>query len=170
MVNLALVTLLPIACFAKDKPKADNSNVRVYADDLNGDERKEVVEVENISTAEPMFLVKVKNRGKKAELIDSFSVAGKITKIEFAKLNIDEDKSIVVYFDDKDDLYNIAIYKLKKDKFFKIFSAGSEYPIETEFISMARIKIGKPPQDKKSPNLVPDWDNWIWTGGKFVLD
>lgn len=166
---LVLLALLFAGSATAGKPKANNANIRRYLVDLDGNGSKRVVEVEDKTATDSISVVSVKNK-KKGETIDSFSIPAKIRKIEFKPLNFDRQERIVVYFDGKDDLSNIVIYQLKNEKLSKIFFASSAYGIEADFDLVARVRIGKTSGQNKSPNLIPDWEVWIWAGDKFIKE
>ncbi|MDD5730969.1 MAG: hypothetical protein PHN57_07590 [Candidatus Omnitrophica bacterium] len=168
VIILALASLFAAGCATEGKPKANNANTKVYFADLNGNGQKEIIETEDRSSVDSTFEVRVKNNDKTANTIDGFSLPGKVKSVEFPDLNLDGRHWPVVYFEGKDNKPSIAVYKLNNDKLSKIFFATSEYGIEADFDSTARIKIGKARRSTKSPNLVSDWDNWVWTGEKFV--
>jgi len=166
MVSLGL---LFTGSAAAGKPKANSPDFHRYFVDLNGDGTKKVVEVEDETVTDSITLVSVKDN-KKSETIDSFSIPGKIRKIEFRDLGHDRKQRIFVYFDGKDNFFSIIIYQLKNDRLSKIFSASSAYGIEADFDSFTRIRIGKASRYSQSPNLIPDWDTWIWAGDKFIKE
>ena len=114
--------------------------------------------------------MRVKNNDKLAELIDSFSIAGKIKKVEFVDLSLDGKDSMVIYSDGENATSHIDIYQLKNDKLSKIFSAVSPYGIEADFEVMPRIKIEKAPEGSDPLNMAGKWDIWVWAGDKFVKD
>jgi hypothetical protein len=167
--TLVLIFLLSAGCATQGKPKKDNPNIRKYFADLDGDGRKEIIETEDKTATESKYIVTVKENNKMAKVIDTFSLSGKIRDIEFAEFNLDGQEWMAIYFDQMDNSSGIAIYKLTNNKFTKVFFAVSVYGIEASLDPMApRIKVGKPPREKSSPNLVPDWDVWLWTGDKFI--
>ena len=157
------------------KSKAqDNKNIATQSVDLDADGRKEIVETENKFDKEGLTLITVKRQLKKKETekIDSFSVAGKIRRLEFFELYFDRRQQIAVTFDDKDGVSNVVVYEFKNGKFSQMFLASSKYGIEVQSLGvMTKIKIGKTPQGGEScPNRVPDWEVWVWTGDKFIKD
>ena len=157
-------------CMTEGKPKATDPSLRIYSGDLRGNGAKVVVEVQDKSAAASLFLVRVKNNDKAAELIDSLSITGKIKKVEFADLSLDGKDSMVIYFDGENAISNIAIYQLKNDKLSKIFSAVSPYGIEADFETTPRIKIEKAPEGNGASSVAAKWDIWVWTGDKFIRD
>lgn len=161
---------LLMGCATDNNPRAKDPNFHRYAADLDGDGAMEIIDTDDKTATESITLVEIKKKDKKdIEVIDNFSIPGKIRKIDFVELNLSQPDRIVVYFDDKNGISNIIIYQLRDNKASKVFFASSEYGIETNFDSIARIKVGKDMRSK-SPNLMPDWDTWIWCGDKFVKE
>ena len=169
IVPLVLLILLFAGSAVAGRPKANNQNLRRYSVDLNGDGSRKLIEMEDKTAADSITLVSVKDN-KKSEAIDSFSVPGKIRKIEFRELSSGQQQRIVIYFDGKNNASNIAIYQLNNNKFSKIFFASSAYGIEANFDLVARIKIGRASGHNNSPNLIPEWDTWIWASDKFIKE
>ena len=167
---LALLMLLPIGPAYAGKAKANKPIISRYSADLNGDGSKQIIEVENKTADEPLWLVTVKQKKNSKEPIDSITIIGKMAKIEFKDFNFDRQQRIIVYFDGKDNISNIVIYQLKNNRLAKIFSAASTYGIEGNFNSFARVRIGKAVQRDKTPNLAPDWDTWVWAEDKFIKE
>ena len=158
-----------------EKKEGANKNIKTYTADLNGDGGKEIVETEDRFNADSVSVITVKKQVKKKkipETIDSVLVSGKIKKLDFIELIPDGGKKMAVYFDGKDNFSNIVIYQLQNDKLSMMFAASSLYGIDAQFApNMPRIKIGKlPSRAKDSPNIVPEWDTWVWTGDKFIKD
>jgi hypothetical protein len=170
--KLILFLVVPALLFAGSavagKPKAD-LRIKQYLVDLDGNGNRRVVEVEDKTATDSISVVSVKNK-KKGETIDSFSIPGKIRKIEFRPLHLGQQQRIIVHFDEKDGPSDLVIYQLKNEKLSKIFFASSAYGIETDFDLVARVRIGKAPLHNKSPNLIPEWDTWIWAGDKFIKE
>ncbi len=169
---LVSVFFLVSGCATQNKSsanKADKSLFKKYAADLDGDGNKELVESEDKTATDGITIVTVKKNAKSPE-IDRITVPGKIKKIEFTELNLDQQERLVVTFEGEDDLSCIAIYHLRNNKLSKIFYASSEYGIETDFLVIPRIRIGKVFQRNYSPNLIPDWETWVWASDKFVRE
>jgi len=170
-ITVVLLSLVSAGCLTLGTPEADKAGVRIYRADLDGDGNKEIIETQDKSATDSMYLVTVKNNDRTKKTIDSFSVGGKIKNIVFPELNHDGQEWMVIYSETKDKPYNIAIYKIdNNEKLSEIFSAGSMYGVEVDFDTIPRIKIGKAPRDDKSLNLTPDWDTWVWLKDKFVID
>jgi len=173
---LALLALLSAGLISASDAQAANKkidqNTKIYYADLNGDGRKEMIEIEDRSAKDAVFILSVgnRNRNKTMDLIDGLVISGKIRKIELVDLNDDGQMQIVVYFDDLERVSNIIVYQLKNNKLYKIFSAASEYGVAAEFETIPRIKVGKPSKYNNSSNFLPDWDSWVWLGDKFVKD
>jgi len=169
LVLLSLIT----AGYASDdevKPrKTKNPNITLYYADLLGAGSNMLVEVEYKSLPEPVTEVRAKIN-KKSEIIDSFSIPGKIRNILFKEFNFDRKQRIIITFDGKNNISNIVIYQFNDGKLTKIFFASSAFGIETDFRAASRVKIGKSLQPEDSPNCIPDWDTWIWIGDKFIKE
>lgn len=151
------------------KPKVDKPFK--YMADLNGDGTRFIVEVlEDKAAAEPLWSITLRDRKKPKEHIDSISIPGKIFKIEISDFNFDKKQRLIVYYDNKSGVPSIDIYQLKNNKLVKIFYAASEYGIEGNFNSFARVKIGKAVKKDESPNLTPDWDTWVWVKDEFIRE
>ena len=170
MLIMVLAISLSAGCATIGNNRSADKNVRKYLADLNGSGINLLVETNDKTSSESRTLVTVKSNDKTGEVIDSFSLPGKIRNLDFAELNHDGQNWIVVCFDGKDNLSNLDIYQLKNNKLVKVFSAHSAYGIESTFEGLAKIKIGKSLQGNSSPNLVPLWDTWVWSGDKFILD
>ena len=176
-MKLKLITIFSLLIFVSAscpthafaaKPK--KANIQRYFVSLNGDGSKQCVEVEAITLPAPLTEVRIRNN-KKSEVIDSFSVLGKLRTINFTDFNFDQRDRIVVLYDDENDTSNIAVYQLGNNKLSKIFFASSAYGIEPDFTTASRIKIGKSPKTgPDNPNLIPEWDVWIWCGDRFIKE
>lgn len=139
--------------------------------DLDNDGLKEVVKVDDKYDSEQNFTIMVTNLKK--EEIDSFSAAGKFKKIELVDLCGDDSKQIAVHYKDTNDLYNLAIYKLKDGTLVKVFSASSGYGVDTEFDStLPRVKIGKAKRSggKGYSSDIPEWEVWVWVEDRFIKE
>jgi len=148
-----------------------NKNYKPCLVDLNGDAVKEVVYIDEKSDCASGAVIRIKNRDQTE--IDSLKVPGRFKNLKFIELNNDGQKQIAVYFEGENNFINLAIYQLKNDRLFKMFSAESEYGIDAEFGSaIPRIKIGKGRSEngEYSANYVSEVDTWIWDGTKFIKD
>jgi hypothetical protein len=171
-VVLVAVLFLASGCVTMSKSqvnKIDKSKFKKYAADLNGDGIKELVESEDKTAAEAITVVTVKKNAK-GEEIDHIIVPGKIRKIEFIELNLDDQERMVILFEGKDNLSGVVIYHLQNNQLSKIFYASSDYGIQTDFGVIPRIRIGKLSGRNNSPNLIPDWETWVWASDKFVRE
>lgn len=173
VISLAMLSAGCVTTGAKDKAGADKK-IKTYSADLNGDGRAEIIEVADKLDTESVTVVTAKKqlKAKVQEKIDSFSVPGKISKLEIVELYFDAVKQIAVIFQDSNSVSHIVIYRLLNDKFSQMFKAESKYGIETQLQgAVVRIRIGKPPRGgQDSPNCVPELEDWVWTGQKFIRD
>jgi hypothetical protein len=146
-VYSSFAALLSAGCAAGVK-LVNKDNIRQYSEDLNGDGKQEIIEADTGKIADSVSLLKIMEVGKDktTKTIESISIPGKIKNVEFAELNLnDERKQIAVYSEEKDNLNNLTIYRLKNNNtLFKIFSVSSAYEIETDFEGVSKLKVGKP--------------------------
>lgn len=154
--------------------KDKNPNIKTQMMDLNGDGTKEIVETEDKFDTDSVCIVSVKRqkKNKEIQILDSFTVPGKIKKLDFCDLYFDSQKQIVIYFDDADKAPGITIYQLKNDGLSQIFFASSRYGIDAQLKSgVPRVRLGKASRVQEgSPNRMPDWEVWTWTGDKFIKE
>ncbi|MCK9604323.1 MAG: hypothetical protein M0R66_08205 [Candidatus Omnitrophica bacterium] len=174
-IKLVIITLgiglLLAGCITPDKKNAKDKNIKTYLTDLDGDGKKEIVETEDRSITDYLSILSISTvKNKVKETTDSLSVPGKINKVEFPELNRDGTRQIAVYFIGQNSLSNIAVYDTNNNRLFKIFAASSAYGIDTDFGLVSRIKIGKAARYSNPTSFSMDWDNWVWSGNKFILD
>lgn len=167
---LALGALLSGASAYAGNPKVDKPVVTKYSAELSGDGNKQFIEVENRTAGDPLWLIRLKEKKNSKEPLDTLTIYGKVSKIEFKDFNLDRQQRIIIYFDSQDNMRNIVIYQLRNNRLDKIFSAASAFGIEGNFSSFARIRIGKFVQRDNTPNLVPDWETWVWAKDKFIKE
>ena len=165
---LLIFAVFFLAGCATGRYKPDNPKAKVVFADLNGDGADEIIErLDSDSGAASEITVKSNTKGH--ETIDSFSVPGKIRAMNLGELNMDGQNWIAISFDSPDGASNFAVYELNDNKLSKVFYTASLYGIQTDFSStLSRIRIGKKPRNPDSPNLVPDWETWDWSGDRFV--
>jgi len=176
LVVILSVALLSAGCAttaSKEKAAAEKK-IKKYSADLNGDGKAEIVEAQDLLDTESATVVAAKKqlKGKVQEVIDTFKVPGKISRLEIVELYLDSSKQIALIFKDNNDVFHVAIYRLLNDKFSQMFAGDSKYGVDMQFKgAVPRIRIARPPLGGKvSPNLVPEWDDWVWTGDKFIKD
>jgi len=102
----------------------------------------------------------------------SFSMQGELIKYRFIKLNKDDYTQLVVWSVSGMHSTNLAIYGYKEGELYKIFESGSAAGIEVDFdASPPIIKVGIAKLDEEGWSYAdkPDWEVWIWDGGKFTL-
>lgn len=165
-----LLLLLSFGPISLTYAKADKKNIQSYPADLDADSRNKVVEVEDKYPAEGVFVLSVRERNKTKDIIDSLLIPGKIIKLELVDFDYNGFKKLVVHFDGPDKKSNIAVYQFKNNKLYKIFSATSEYGLDTEFQTIPKIKVGKASKRNNISTFMPAWDTWVWVGGKFIKE
>ena len=174
LILFFLSVFLSAGCLTTGVKKEKNDKIKTYSEDLYGDMQKEIIEVEDKFDKEGKTQITVKKPGKKkeVEILDTTPVYGKVRKFELVDLDNSGQKRMAVIFDDSDNVPNIIIYKLQNNRLAKMFEAASIYGIDAELgACMPRVKIGKAPtQGTASPNLVPEWDSWVWSGDKFIKE
>lgn len=171
ILALFLLNLAVIPAESKNST-AKNKSPKLYKLDLDKDGLKEIITVEDEFDAGQEFVITVMNQNKKDE-IDSFSIQGRFKKIEFIDLDGDGYKQIAIRYKDEIGYENLAIYQLKDENLFKIFSVGSIYGIDTDFGStLARVKVGRSRCTGRNcySGDVPDWEIWVWGGEKFIRE
>ena len=166
----ALALLISSGCASMDKYKSEPADT-LYQADINGDSKDEIIRVKDKFDTQSKTIIEVlkKNRIQ----IGSFSVPGRLEKIDFVELGIGPRKDISVHYINKDDSQTLSIYTLKDDKFRKIFTVSSNCGLETDYDSvLARIKVGKfiCNGDICSCADVNNGEIWIWTGDKFLKE
>jgi hypothetical protein len=175
LIAVSALALLLSGCATSAKEKATkDKKTTTHMVDLNGDGAKEIIEAQDKFDTDGIYVITVKRALKKKETedLDSFTVPGKMKKLEFIELYFDKEQQIAVTYVDKDNVSGIMVYQLKNDKLSQIFVASSKYGVEGEFVTaLAQVKIGKPPRGgDNSPNRIPEWEVWVWTGDKFIKE
>jgi len=176
VVMFLFMAFLLSGCATTSTSKAGaDKKLKTYSGDLNGDGVKEIVESLDKFDTESVFVVTVKNQDKKkktTETLDTITVPGKLRKLELVEISGDNKKQIALFFDDKNNVSNIMLLGFQNNKLSKMFEASSKYGINSEFYpAVPRIKIGKAPiTGENSPNRVPEWESWVWTGDKFIKE
>lgn len=178
MKNRFLITLVSLIFFlsgcvtlgnkSKDKLKKPP---QIYKVDLNNDLMEEIIEVKDGSDTGVDTTIVITKQDKSK--IDSLTVYGKFTKVEFIDLNEDGYKQIALFYEGKDNSSKLTIYNLKNNKLTKIFTIENKCGIDTDFSSvLARIKVGKSKagQSDCSANYPEDWEIWVWSGDKFIKE
>ncbi len=164
-----LVPLLAAGCATGGKYRPQSHDkLKVYYADLRGDEGREVIETEDKTAAGAGTVITVRNAST-GDPIDHAVVDGVISKAEFVAFEVGGRERIIVLFSGKDKLTHISVFQLTNEKLSKIFDAASAQGVETDFGAIPRIKIGRAPA-RPSPNLVPDWDTWVWSVEKFIKE
>ncbi len=161
----AIFLLLGCRTWQQKESKETKDNISKYTLDLNEDGIKEVIEVEDKFEldSESVICVYITGKEKQTKKINAFSVPGKVTDISFIDLDGNGVKEICVFYSGKDAAFNIAIYSFEGSGFRNIFSAQSQYGIETDFdASVPRIRLSKGPS--------ADYEVWVWARTKFVRE
>ena len=167
-IILLILVLTLFGCSSGARYRTNNANSRIYYADVDGDGVKDVVEAEDKYSSNGEFIVTFRKDNKNGDVIDSFTVPGRVRDIKSNALNMDFQEWVFISFSDKDNVPGIAVYQLIDNSASKIFFATSEYKIEVDFSSVPKIKIGKPPKNINSPSLTPEWEIWFWSGDKFL--
>lgn len=159
------------AIAAKNKAEKKPKLFDVYKFDLDGDGKAEIIRVDNNKNPSANTRVVVLRRNRTE--IGSFTVAGAFNKITLVDLNEDGHKQLAVFCSASDNFTNLAVYGFKNNKPLKVFAAGSSLGIEADFRSvLARIKVGRVKKIEKGYAYtdIPEWDTWVWSGDKFILE
>lgn len=147
------------------------SNVITHKIDLGENGSKEII------TSEDKFgknseiiggLITVYDLNRKR--IGSFSIQGRLYKIEFISLNKDGIRQIAAWSQGAEHFTNLAIYGLKNNKLLKIFKKRSIYGIIASFrADPPEIKVGlvKPSKEGQPDMNGSNWQIWVWNGKKF---
>jgi hypothetical protein len=173
-VFIFISALMVVGCATTQKNKTPG--VTTYMADLNGDGSNKVVELEDktVTGNGSGTEVTVYSRGKEKKKIDSISLPGKFTKVDFIQLNpSNSQQQIAVYSRVEGNATNLVVYRLQNNIFSKMFDATSEYGIDLDNMGViTRIKIGRARdyESINSPNRVHDWESWVWTGDKFIKE
>jgi hypothetical protein len=170
LLFLLLAVLIAQPAIAKDKAVLDK-RPKTYKIDLDGDSKIEIIRIEDASAADKETKVIVTR--KDSADIGSFMVPGIFNKLELIDLSEDGCKQIAVYCAGKDNYTNLAIYSFKNNKFSRVFSAGSNCGMDTDFRSvLARVKIGRQRRIEKGNSYtdIPEWDVWVWSGERFIRE
>lgn len=170
IVALALALLISSGCASMDKYKSDPADA-VYLADLNGDSRDEIVRVKDKFDTQSKTIIEVLRKNKMQ--LGSFSVPGRLEKIDFIELDISPRKGISVHYRNRDGSETVSIYTFGDGKFSTIFTVDSNCGIETDYSSvLARIKTGKfiCSAGICSCTDVNNGEMWIWTGDKFLKE
>lgn len=175
LIAVSALVLLSSGCATAEKGKVSkDKKTTTQMVDLNGDGRKQIIETQDKFDAQGIYVITVKRalKNKQTETLDSFTVPGKVKKLEFLELYFDKRQQMAVTYVDKDNVQGIVIYQLTNDKLSQMFLATSKYGVEGEFTSaLEKIRIGKPPRGgDDSPNRIPEWEVWVWTGDKFIKE
>jgi hypothetical protein len=170
LLFLLLAVLIAQPAAAKDKA-ALGKQPKSYKIDLDGDSKTEIIRIEAASAADKQTKVIVTR--KDSVDMGSFTVPGTFNKLELIDLNEDGCKQIAVYCAGKDNYTNLAIYSFKNNKLSRIFSAGSNCGMDTDFRTvLARVKIGRQRRIEKGNSYtdIPEWDVWVWSGERFIKE
>jgi hypothetical protein len=153
-----------------DKYKSEPGDA-IYQGDINGDNKDEIIRVKDKFDTQSKTIIEVLKKNKIQ--VGSFSVPGRMEKIDFVELGMGGQRYISAHYRSRDDSETVAIYLFKDDKFRKIFSLDSNCGIETDYDSaLARIKAGKfiCNGDICSCTDIDGGQMWIWTGDKFLKE
>jgi len=170
LLFLLLAVLVVQPAEAKDKAALEK-RPKIYKIDLDGDSKIEIIRIDAASLADKETRVVVKR--KDSADMGSFAVPGIFNKLELIDLNEDGCKQIAVYCAGEANYTNLAIYSFKNNKLSRIFSAGSNCGMDTDFRSvLARIKIGRQRRIEKGNSYtdIPEWDVWVWSGERFIRE
>lgn len=171
---IILIVLLLNGCATRRESK-DGLRVhtapKIYKFDLDCDGQKEIIKVEDNfdKNGESMITVIKKDKSK----IDSVSFPARFINMEFIDLNVDGNKQIAVYSQEKNKCNSLIIYKFNNNRLLKIFSAENNYGIDTSFGSfLSRIKVAKLKStgDNSSSSNMLEWESWVWSGERFIRE
>lgn len=169
-VSAVLALLILSGCASTEKYKSEPEDL-IYLADINGDDKSEIIRVKDKFDTQSKTIIEVlkKNRIQ----LGSFSVPGRLEKIDFIELEIGLRRDISVHYRNRDDSQTVNIYTFKDGKFRRLFTIDSNCGIETDYSSvLARIKTGKfiCNGDICSCTDVNNGEMWIWTGDKFLQE
>ena len=144
------------------------AQAKTYKVDLDKDGKPEIITSQDMYSAEEQGKVVIEDANN--NIVGSFYVLDRLTRLEFVDLNKDGNKEIVAW-SSRGALYNrVAIYRYKDGKLYKIFEEGSTVGIEADFdtkppvIRIGRIRLDK---EGRSYKRTPDWEIWVWDGKDF---
>ncbi|MFH1442102.1 MAG: hypothetical protein ABIH18_08710 [Candidatus Omnitrophota bacterium] len=142
----------------------------IYKLDLDNDGIKEITKVEKSTEPDKKSVITISSLRR--EEIDSFSVGGKLNKVDFIDLNEDGFKQIAVFSRDTQEKYNLAIYKMKNNQLFRLFSIASSCGIDTDFSTvLSRIRVCKSGcEGEYYANNIINWEVWVWSGERFIRE
>ncbi len=166
-----ILALFLVVIYAPQAIPKDTPGTKTQKIDLNNDRVKEIVQIEDKFDTDGVSIVTIAK--PKADKIASFQVPGRFNAIEFAELDGDGQKQIVVYYEGKDGSSNLVIYSLKNNKLSKIFTISSPCGIEADLSTiLARVRVDKPVCDEEGCycNDLPNWEKWVWSGERFIKE
>jgi formylmethanofuran dehydrogenase subunit E-like metal-binding protein len=168
--GVIMAAFLLSGCSSIDKYKDEPADI-LHRADIDADNVVEIIKVKDKFDTQSKTIIIAMERNK-AE-IDSFSVPGRLQKIEFMRLDISPRENISAHYKKKDGSEVVDIYGLKDGKFRKVFTMDSNCGIETDYSSvLARIKVGKFKCDGDICSCIGPsaGDMWIWGGDRFVKE
>ncbi|MEI8349685.1 MAG: hypothetical protein WCI77_05985 [Candidatus Omnitrophota bacterium] len=175
LVVLVLLAVSFSSCLTLNGKKEKlPKGVEQFKVDLDNDMIAEVVEVTDRFDAQADALVTITKKDKEPSKnkVNTFTVPGRFTKIQFIDLNNNDYKQIVVYYEAKG-MLALVIYDIKDNRLSRLFTAESSCGVDGDFDSgLSRVKIGKNKSGTAdcSTEQLDTWELWAWSGEKFIKE